>query len=180
MSLTPSRSILPPSVSCLIPAVAIIIGAAFPLRADATNDCDRFHDSRYVYSAIIKSVHDGDTINVDIDLGLRVWLHDEPLRLWGINTAEVRGEGKEAGFAVRDLVRSWIPEGSEVLIRTLKSSEGLDRTESFHRYLAVVCPLGWSESVNARLLREGKAEIEAPTEKERKAVEEYYGRKGGE
>jgi micrococcal nuclease len=179
MSQKPSRSILPSAIF-LVVAVAISIGTAIPLRAQVANDCDRFHDPRYVYKAYIKSVYDGDTMTVDIDLGFRVWLHDEPLRLWGINTPEVKGEEKEAGLAVRDLVRSWIPDGSEVLIRTLKTSEGVDRTGSFHRYLAIVCPLSWSESINARLIREGKAEIDAPTQKERKVVLEYYERKDSE
>ena len=145
-----------------------------PSEALAANDCDRFYDPRYVYKAYIKNVYDGDTINVDIDLGFRIRLHNEPLRLWGINTPEIRGDAKEAGLVVRDLVRSWLPQGTEVLIRTLKSNDGLNRTGSFHRYLAVICPMGWSESVNARLLREGNADVEASTKKERKEVLEYY------
>lgn len=173
MSLTVSSTIWR-SVTHLVAAVTLAFVAAMPAEALAANDCERFHDPRYVFKAYIRKIYDGDTINVDIDLGFRVWLYKEPLRLWGIDTPEVRGASKEAGIAVRDLVRSWVPEGTEVLIRTLKSNEGVDRTGSFHRYLAVICPLGWSESVNARLLREGKAEIDATTKRERKEILKYY------
>jgi len=69
-------------------------------------DCSNPHDPRYVYAAEVVRVYDGDTIYMDIDLGFRMWLREEPLRLWGIDTPEVRGEDKEAGIAVRDLVAS--------------------------------------------------------------------------
>ena len=45
----------------------------------------------YYYRARVKSVYDGDTCTVDIDLGLRVWLKGEKLRLYGINASELRG-----------------------------------------------------------------------------------------
>lgn len=124
-------------------------------------DCRSFHDPRYVYEAKINHVYDGDTIRMDIDLGFRMSLNGEPLRLWGINTPEVRGDEKAAGIRVRDIVRGWLPEGGTAIIRTLKAKDGGDRTGTFHRYLVIVCPEGWSESVNARLLREGHAEVEA-------------------
>ena len=138
------------------------------------NDCSNPHDPRYVYAAEVVRVYDGDTIYMDIDLGFRMWLREEPLRLWGIDTPEVRGDDKEAGIAVRDLVASWIPEGTETIIRTLKDKDGEDRTGSFHRYLAIICPEGWSESVNARLLREGHAQISARSAKDRATIERMF------
>ena len=47
---------------------------------------------QYLYKATVTEVYDGDTITVDIDLGLNVWLKDQTLRLLGIDTPELRGE----------------------------------------------------------------------------------------
>lgn len=144
-------------------------------RTVLASDCIQFHDPRYVYEAEVVRVYDGDTIFMDIDLGFRVVLHDEPLRLWGVNTPEVRGEEKERGLEVRDLVRQWLPEGSKPIIRTLRASDGSDRTGTFHRYLVVICPEGWAESVNARLLREGYGVFDAKTQKEALEIERVFG-----
>ena len=57
---------------------------------------------KYNYRAIVKSVHDGDTFTVDIDLGFGVWLKDQNIRLYGINAPEVKGEFRSLGFTSRD------------------------------------------------------------------------------
>ena len=61
---------------------------------------------RYYYDAEVTGVYDGDSITVDIDLGLGVWLKGQKLRLIGIDTPEMRGAEKEAGKVARDFVRS--------------------------------------------------------------------------
>ena len=43
----------------------------------------------YQYNANIRKVVDGDTIEIDIDLGLSTWVHSERIRLYGIDTPEV-------------------------------------------------------------------------------------------
>lgn len=48
----------------------------------------------YQYSAIVRKVVDGDTLEINIDLGLSVWVHNEKIRLYGINTPEVYGVKK--------------------------------------------------------------------------------------
>lgn len=151
--------------------VAVLAAGA---RQSSAGDCEAVHDPRYVYSAEIVRVYDGDTIYVDIDLGFRTWLRDEPLRLWGVDTPEVRGDEKAEGLKVRDLVASWLPVGSEVLLRTLKDKDGDDRTGTFHRYLAIICPEGWSESVNARLLRQGHAVLEASSQREEEELRSVF------
>ena len=128
-----------------------------------------------VYQAEIVRVIDGDTVAMNIDLGFRIVLHDEPLRLWGVDTPEVRGEEAESGLAVRDMVQEWLPVGSEPIIRTLRARDGSDRTGSFHRYLVVICPEGWSESVNARLLREGHGVLEAGSQSEEAEIARVFG-----
>lgn len=52
----------------------------------------------------MREVYDGDTMYVDIDLGLKVWTHGVALRLNGVDTPELRGDTKEAGYAARDFV----------------------------------------------------------------------------
>lgn len=106
----------------------------------------------YEYRAIIKRVYDGDTITVDIDLGFNTWLMNKSIRLSGIDTPEIRGEERPEGLIVKDIVKSWIPEGSEVILRTEK-----DRTGKYGRYLAEVISSD-GESINERLLNEGLAE----------------------
>ena len=44
----------------------------------------------YEYNVKILKVIDGDTIDVDIDLGFGVWLHKERVRMMGIDTPESR------------------------------------------------------------------------------------------
>lgn len=42
----------------------------------------------YKYCAKVMSVYDGDTIRVDIDLGLKTWIKNESIRLNRINAPE--------------------------------------------------------------------------------------------
>ena len=44
----------------------------------------------YEYRCKIVRVVDGDTVDVDIDLGFGVWMHKERIRLHGIDTPESR------------------------------------------------------------------------------------------
>ena len=48
----------------------------------------------YEYRATIIRVVDGDTVDVDIDLGFGVWLKDERVRIMGIDTPESRTSDK--------------------------------------------------------------------------------------
>jgi micrococcal nuclease len=44
----------------------------------------------YEYKCELIRVVDGDTIDVSVDLGFKVWLRKERVRLLGINTPESR------------------------------------------------------------------------------------------
>ena len=44
----------------------------------------------YEYRCRIDRVVDGDTVDVDIDLGFGVWLRKERVRMYGIDTPESR------------------------------------------------------------------------------------------
>lgn len=92
----------------------------------------------YEYRAIITSVFDGDTLRANLHLGFGIVDQGSSgkgrqFRLYGINTPEVRGKEKEEGLKVRDYVRSLLPEGTEVLIKSIK-----DRSGKYGRYLAEI------------------------------------------
>lgn len=108
-------------------------------------------DNFYRYKAIITEVYDGDSCTADIDLGFNIWMKGQKLRLYGIDTPELRGEERDIGLVVRDYMRDKVL-GKEVVIETMK-----DKAGKYGRWLAVIW-LG-EENVNETLLLEGMAEI---------------------
>jgi len=73
----------------------------------------------FQYKAKVERVVDGDTLWVDVDLGffLRQKMH---LRLYGINTPEIRGAEREAGLRAKQFVVETLPPGATVVIKTYK------------------------------------------------------------
>ena len=49
----------------------------------------------YKYRCKLKKVVDGDTVDIDIDLGFEVWLKNQRVRLYGVDTPESRTRDKE-------------------------------------------------------------------------------------
>lgn len=86
----------------------------------------------YTYRAKVVKVYDGDTVTVDIDFGMDQWKHNEKIRLYGLDTPEVRGVEKPEGLKVRDWLRSQIL-GKDVIIKTIKDKKG-----KYGRYLGIV------------------------------------------
>ena len=81
-------------------------------------------DSFYTYKARIHSIYDGDTIRADLDLGMGIWKH-ESLRLYGINTPEIRGEEREEGLEAKAFVQSVLEDPHmECVIKTHKDKKG--------------------------------------------------------
>ena len=77
------------------------------------------------YKCKIKRVVDGDTVDVDIDLGFGVWYLDQRIRLYGIDTPESRTRdlvekkfGKAAGRYLKAML------GKECTMRTHKDAKG--------------------------------------------------------
>ena len=71
-------------------------------------------------------VVDGDTIDVDIDLGFGVWLRNQRVRLYGIDTPESRTrdlEEKKYGLAAKEFLTKWTGAG-ELTIKTHKDERG--------------------------------------------------------
>jgi micrococcal nuclease len=105
---------------------------------------------KYQYKAIVKSVYDGDTLKADIDLGFGVWMHDQTIRLFGINAPEIKGTVKSLGITSRDRLTDLILN-KEILIETIK-----DKKEKFGRWLGVV--FYENKNINGLLIEEGFAE----------------------
>lgn len=74
----------------------------------------------YKYHVKIKKIVDGDTVDVDIDLGFGVWLHKERVRIMGIDTPESRTRDKVEklfGLASKQKLKDLLPIGSmQVLV----------------------------------------------------------------
>ena len=85
------------------------------------------------YKCEILRVIDGDTVDVDIDLGFGVWMRKERVRIHGIDTPESRTRDKEEkiyGLAAKEIVKSYLKAGSDQLLQTEK-----DKTGKFGRIL---------------------------------------------
>ena len=61
----------------------------------------------YEYNFRLVKVVDGDTVDVDIDLGFGIWIHNERIRMMGIDTPESRTRDKEEkkfGLAAKERI----------------------------------------------------------------------------
>jgi micrococcal nuclease len=87
----------------------------------------------YFYKAKVVRVIDGDTIVCDIDLGFDNWIHNEHVRLLGINTPEVRTRDvieKAAGLEAKLYVERFLNvyEGNVILETAYDSGGKYGRT----------------------------------------------------
>tara|TARA_B100000927_G_scaffold288731_1_gene283847 strand:- start:131 stop:547 length:417 start_codon:yes stop_codon:yes gene_type:complete len=87
---------------------------------------------QYQYPALVINVYDGDTITVNIDLGFGVELKKQKIRLYGINTPEVRGSSRDLGIISRDYVREKILN-KNIILQSIKDKKG-----KYGRWLGIV------------------------------------------
>ena len=81
----------------------------------------------YEYQCKIVKVIDGDTTDVDIDLGFGVWLKKQRIRFYGVDTPESRTSDKEEkiyGLMAKEFVQAYLPVGSKQVLRTKKDDRG--------------------------------------------------------
>ena len=79
------------------------------------------------YHCKIVRVVDGDTADVDIDLGFGVGLLKQRIRFYGVDTPESRtsdAEEKKYGKAASAFVEHYLPEGSSQTLVTIKDGKG--------------------------------------------------------
>jgi micrococcal nuclease len=77
------------------------------------------------YKVRIKKVVDGDTVDVDIDLGFGIWYLNQRIRLHGIDTPESRTRDKvekKYGLAAKVFLKNHL--GKECTMRTHSDKKG--------------------------------------------------------
>jgi len=103
----------------------------------------------YEYDCRIKRVVDGDTIDLDIDLGFGTWRCSERIRLYGVDTPECRtrdAKEKAAGLLAKKFVEEALHVGGSYKLQTKEKGK-------FGRYLGVII-LNDKTSINATLVSE--------------------------
>ena len=76
----------------------------------------------FVYECTLVKVVDGDTIDVTLDLGFNVLLHNQRVRLAGIDTPESRTrnlEEKKLGLAAKERLKEICAENKKFKIQSL-------------------------------------------------------------
>jgi micrococcal nuclease len=86
----------------------------------------------YTYRARYRSNYDGDTVRLDIDLGFGVWLHNQSVRLLGIDCPELHGTDSAAGKLAQQATAAMLTAaGQEIVVQTYR-----DTHDKYGRWLA--------------------------------------------
>lgn len=86
----------------------------------------------YTYKATVTDVYDGDSITVNIDLGFWIIMHEQKIRLYGINAPEIKGIDREKGLQSKEWLKNKIL-GKTIILQTIK-----DKSEKYGRLLGVI------------------------------------------
>ena len=90
----------------------------------------------YEYNCTVNKVIDGDTVDVDIDLGFGVVLTDERVRIMGIDTPESRTSNKIEklfGLAAKKRLKELLSK--QCILKTEINKDGEDMKGKFGRVL---------------------------------------------
>ena len=111
----------------------------------------------YEYKCKIVKIVDGDTVDVDLDLGFGVWLKDERVRIMGIDTPESRTTDKIEkvfGLAAKDRLNSLL--GGEAILLSQVTKGGENMKGKFGRILGNFKTID-GKDVAETLMNEGHA-----------------------
>jgi micrococcal nuclease len=103
----------------------------------------------------VTNVVDGDTIDVEIDLGFDISFSSR-VRLAGIDTPESRTTNKAEkvlGLEAKEYVKSKIKDAKDIVIKT----EKMDSSEKYGRILGWLFLDGSKVSVNEQMIADGYA-----------------------
>lgn len=112
----------------------------------------------YEYKAQVLRIIDGDTLVVNIDLGFDFWIHNEVVRLNGIDAPEVRtGDAVEKFFGdlAKKRVKEYLDNDGKAGAVTLMSKTF--KKEKYGRVTADLKVQGQIRSLCATLIAEGYA-----------------------
>jgi len=131
----------------------------------------------YEYKVANIEVVDGDTVDVDIDLGFGIWMKNQRVRLYGIDAPESRTKDKIEkvfGLAAKKRLEEILSMSDDIVLRSVKDIRG-----KFGRILGdfVVYDLAGTsgdllcaEGYAVRYLGQSKKEIQDEHEKNRKRL----------
>ena len=103
----------------------------------------------------ITSVVDGDTIDVDIDLGFSI-SYSQRVRLAGIDTPESRTSDKfekTLGIESKEYLKNKLKDAKDIIIKTQKP----DSSEKYGRILGWLYIDGAAVSINEQMIQDGYA-----------------------
>jgi len=103
----------------------------------------------------ITKIVDGDTIDVDIDLGFNI-SYSQRLRLAGIDTPESRTTDKlekTLGLESKEYLKYKLKDAKDVVVKTEKP----DSSEKYGRILGWVYLDGSTKSINEQMIEDGYA-----------------------
>jgi micrococcal nuclease len=103
----------------------------------------------------VTKVVDGDTIDVDIDLGFSI-SYSQRLRLAGIDTPESRTTDKfekTLGIESKDYLKYKLKDAKDIVVKTEKP----DSSEKYGRILGWVYVDGNTKSLNEQMIEDGYA-----------------------
>lgn len=84
----------------------------------------------YYYNATVDRVVDGDTLDLTVDVGFRIYVQQR-FRLYLYNAPETRGDERDLGLLAKKHLLDILPQGLQVNVKTYKA-------DSFGRYLSSV------------------------------------------
>lgn len=111
---------------------------------------------QYVFKAQLLRVIDGDTLDLDIDLGLHCH-RQERVRLLRVNAPEMHGTSKAAGEAAKMFTTQWLYGGDAYAVPSLPLIVQTYKSDVFGRYLAEVWRISDGANLNDDLLTSGNA-----------------------
>lgn len=102
----------------------------------------------YEYRINVVKIIDGDTVDVDIDLGFGVWLKKQRIRLYGIDTPESRTrdlDEKRYGLMAKKFLTEQIKDGAILKTR-------LDKKGKYGRILGEFISLDDRTNINELMI----------------------------
>lgn len=110
----------------------------------------------FFYPAEVERVIDGDTIVVDLHLGLDVILDNQYIRFYGIDAWETRGEERVKGLLAKRYVVERLEERGGLIEIEIRPEWGSHGRGKYGRWLGIIWVDG--ENLNHELFEKGHAE----------------------